>query len=319
VRLVFLGTPAFAVPSLHLLVHGGFDLAAVITQPDRPVGRGGKISPPPVKEAALRLGLKVYQPATLRSAEALAHVRGLAPEVVVVVAYGQILRRTLLDVPPLGCINIHPSLLPKLRGASPIQAAIREGLSETGVSIMLMDERMDAGPILSQARFPVFADDTAATLGDRLAQAGAQLLVETLPRWQRREIAPIPQIEADATYCTPLRKEDANVNWTRPAVEIARTCRAQTPWPGCQTFWGDRQLRLFGLASEAVGPNSGSPGTVLVVKNPANGRPTLAVVSGEGAVTVRELQLPGRRVIEAAEFLRGYPSIVGAELTSSPI
>src|SRR5215467_716257 len=175
-RLVFMGTPDFAVPSLEALVDRGFAVAAVITQPDRPAGRAEAPRPPPVKAAAARLGLEVLQPETLRSAEALAALRAIAPDLIVIVAYGQILRRAVLDLPPLGCLNVHASLLPKLRGASPIQAAIREGLAETGVTIMRVTPPLDAGPILTQAATPIRPDDTAATLGDRLAQLGAEIL-----------------------------------------------------------------------------------------------------------------------------------------------
>jgi methionyl-tRNA formyltransferase len=313
-RLVFMGTPAFAVPSLVTLVERGFDVAAVITQPDRPVGRGAIVSPPPVKEMAIRLGVAVHQPPHLRSPEAVTLLRELSPEAIVVVAFGQILRRVVLDLSPLGCLNVHPSLLPKLRGASPIQSAIRDGFPETGITIMLMNERMDAGPILSQARYPIFADDTAAMLGDRLAVAGSELLADTLPRWKNGRITPLPQVEGEATYCAPLRKEDANVDWSRSADEIERTCRAQTPWPGCQTDWNDRQLRLVSVSRLQGWVGSEPPGTVLIVRDELTETPHLAVATGRGAIEIRSLQLPGKRALPAAEFLRGYPAIVGSHL-----
>jgi methionyl-tRNA formyltransferase len=313
-RLVFMGTPAFAVPSLQLLAERGLDVAAVVTQPDRPVGRGGKVSPPPIKEAALRLRIAVHQPPTLRSPEAVSLLRELSPEAIVVVAYGQILRRAVLDLPPLGCVNVHPSLLPKLRGASPIQSAIREGHAETGVTIMLMNERMDAGPILSQASYPIFTDDTAATLGDRLAIAGAELLVDTLPRWKSGIVTAVSQAEGEATYCAPLRKEDANVEWSRSAIEIARACRAQTPWPGCQTWWEGRQLRLVSVRPLPTWEGPDSPGTVLIVRDAPSGETHLAVATGRGALELRALQLPGKRAVAAGEFLRGYPSLIGGKL-----
>jgi methionyl-tRNA formyltransferase len=317
VRAIFLGTPAFAVPALERLVSSGFEVVQVVTQPDRPVGRGGNVAPPPVKEAAARLGLTVFQPATLRAPGVLAQLREVSPDIVVVVAYGQILRRSLLELPPLGCVNVHPSLLPKLRGAAPIQGAIREGLTETGVSIMLMNERMDAGPVLTQLRCPLFANDTAATLGDRLADFGARLLVDTLPRWKAGLIEPKPQSEPDATYSAPLRKEDAVVNWSRSALEIARACRAYTPWPGCQTDWGGRPLRLFGLEPVVNAPARLAPGTVFLLREPARSEGRLAIATGHMAVAPTALQLPGRRVVDAAEFLRGYPSIIGVVLSST--
>jgi methionyl-tRNA formyltransferase len=235
-----------------------------------------------------------------------------------VVAYGQILRPAILALPPLGCLNLHPSLLPKLRGASPIQAAIREGLTESGVSIMLMNERMDAGPVLAQARGPVFEDDTAATLGDRLARLGAELLVDTIPRWQAGVIVPSPQDDAAATYCRPLRKEDANVDWGRPAEEIARICRAQTPWPGCQSWWTGKLVRFLSVQPWPGWSGSAPPGTVLALADPASRQPRLAVATGQGALEVRVLQLPGRRQLTAEEFLRGQPRFVGARLIGAP-
>jgi methionyl-tRNA formyltransferase len=312
-RVIFMGTPAFAVPSLEALLERGFDVAAVVTQPDRRVGRGGLMSSPPVKEAALRAGLTVLQPPTLRKADAVASLRELAPDVIVVVAFGQILRPTVLDLPPLGCINLHPSLLPKWRGASPIQAAIRAGETTTGISIMRMDERMDAGPILAQVKTEVYEDDTAATLGDRLARLGAVVLVDTLSRLATGTIEPIPQDETVATYCQPLKKEDADVDWSRSAEEIARACRAQTPWPGCQGYWRGRQVRLFGLSPRPDWRGTDRPGTIVPLPESRVG-----IATGRGAVEVHQLQLAGRKPLESAEFLRGQPGFVGAVLEPPP-
>ena len=316
-RLVFMGTPRFAVPSLEALVARGFDVVAVVTQPDRPVGRGRAVRPSAIKEVALREGIDVFQPPSLRSPDKIALLRATRPDLIVVVAFGQILRRAVLDLPPLGCINLHPSLLPKLRGASPIQAAIREGLAETGVSIMLMDERMDAGPILAQVTAPIFEDDTAATLGDRLARLGADLLVDTVPRWEAGDIVPRPQDESDASYCRPLESRDAVVDWRLPAEEIARICRAQTPWPGCQTFWGDRQVRLLTMEARPVWTGAAPPGTVVVLPSDSSRRPEVAVVAGRGAVVIRQLQLSGKRSLAADEFVRGQPRFIGARLTTT--
>ena len=317
-RLVFMGTPEFAVPALQALLDHGFDVAAVVTQPDRPVGRGGMVRPPPVKEAAVRAGLAVLQPPTLRAPDALATLRAIGPDLIVVVAFGQILRRTVLDLPPLGCLNVHPSLLPKLRGAAPIQAAIREGLSETGVSIMLMNQGMDAGPVLSQVTAPIFADDTAATLGDRLARIGAELLVDVIPRWQSGAITPKDQNDAEATFCRPLRKEDARIDWSTPAERIARICRAQTPWPGCQTEWDGRQLLLLAVRAQADWTGPQPPGTTFLLPASPGHPPGLAVATGQGALIVEQLQLAGKKPLLAAEFLRGQPRIVGARLGTLP-
>ena len=313
-RLVFMGTPTFAVPSLEKLVERGFDVVAVVTQPDRPVGRGGLVQPPPVKEVALRLGITVLQPPSLRAPDALATLRALQPDLIVVVAFGQILRRAVLDLPPLGCLNVHPSLLPKLRGAAPIQAAIREGLTETGVTIMVMSARMDAGPIVTQITAPIFSDDTGATLGDRLSREGAELLADTIPHWQSGAITPREQEESQATYCRPLRKEDATVDWSRGADEIARICRAQTPWPGCQTSWRGRQLRLLALEVVSDWQGVDPPGTVIAIPD-AHGRLTgAAVATGAGALVIRELQLAGKRPMPARDFILGQPGFVGSVL-----
>ena len=209
-----------------------------------------------------------------------------------VVAYGKILRRAVLDLPPLGCVNVHPSLLPKLRGAAPIQAAIRDGLDTSGVTIMLLDARMDAGPILAQLTAPLFPDDTAATLGERLAGLGADLLVETLPRWQAGVIQPRPQNEDEATYCKPLSKDDANVDWQQPAEVISRACRAQTPWPGCQTYWNGKQVRLFDLRVIPGWHGAEPPGTAVLLDDTPP--PRLAITTGSGAVAVPVLQLAGQ-------------------------
>jgi len=315
-RVLFMGTPDFAVPSLQRLVASGFDVAAVVTQPDRPVGRGGRVQPPAVKSAALALGRTVLQPERLRDPATLELFRSLAPDVIVVVAYGRILRRDILDLPPLGCVNVHPSLLPRLRGASPMQAAIREGLATSGVTIMLMNERMDAGPILSQLSAPIFPDDTAASLSARFATLGADLLVDTVQRWASGAIQPVAQDDGAATYCQPLRKEDANVDWGQPAEVIARISRAQTPWPGCQSRWAGTAVQLFGLVAHPEWKGSEPPGTVVLLPASTRALPLLAVATADGAVAIPLLQLPGKRPLPAADFLRGQPRFVGARLGS---
>lgn len=313
-----MGTPEFAVPSLRALVEAGIEVVAVVTQPDRPSGRGGRPTSPPVKIAAEHLGLRILQPPTLRSADVVALLRSLNPDVIVVAAYGQILRRAVLDLPPLGCVNVHPSLLPKLRGASPIQAAIREGLSETGVSIMLMDERLDAGPVLAQTTAPIGPEDTGATLGARLADLGANLLVNTLDRLSRGDLVPRPQDDAAATYCKPLRKDDGDLDWSAAAEVLERICRAYQPWPGCHSYWDGRPVRLLSVEPRPDWIGGEAPGTVLRLSEPGSNAPLLAVATGRGALAVRELQLPGKRPLAAAEFLRGQPGFVGARLGGKP-
>lgn len=313
-RVVLMGTPQFAVPTLEALVASQFDVVAVVTQPDRPTGRGALVSPPAVKKVAMALGLPVLQPASLRSPDAIALLRSFTPGLIVVVAFGQILRRAVLDLPPLGCLNVHPSLLPKLRGASPIQAAIRAGEPETGVSIMLMNERMDAGPVVAQVSAPILADDTAATLGERLARLGAELLVTTIRRWESGAIVPRDQDESEATFCKPLTKDDANIDWFKSAEQIARDCRANTPWPGCQSLWRDRQLRLIALTAHPDWRGSDPPGTVILLDGSTSRQPIVGVSTGVGAVVLGVLQLAGKRPVPVAEFLRGQPALVGARL-----
>ena len=302
-----MGTPQFAVPSLEALV-GEHEIVCVITQPDRRAGRGRKLTPPPVKEAALRHGLSVWQPPTLREPQAIAHLKELAPQVMVVVAYGEILRPEVLSIPPHGVINVHASLLPRYRGPSPIAAAILAGDTETGVTVMLMDEGMDTGPILSQATCPIAPDDTAGTLGERLALLGANLLANTLPRWLRGEITPRPQDHQQATYCRLLRKEDGLIDWSRPAEELARQVRAYHPWPGSYTLWRGRPLKV--LRARALSDHSTDEPPGLVVMLPRGP----AVVTGKGLLLLEEVQPAGRRPMPGAAFARGQRNFVGAIL-----
>jgi len=306
-RIVFMGTPEFAVPTLKRLVEG-YEIVAVVTQPDRRSGRGRLLQPPPVKEAALLLGLRVWQPRTLRTSDAVAHLRKLAPDVVVVAAYGQILRSELLAIPPRGCINLHASLLPRYRGAEPVAAAIVNGEAETGITIMLMDKGMDTGPILSQRSIPITAEDTRATVTEKLAHLGAELLSETLRLWLRREITPRPQDDALASYAPLLNKEDGEINWTRSAVVIERMVRAYTPWPGTYTEWLSRTLKV--LRAQPLHGAKGEPGRVIET---AEG---VAVVAGRGSLLLEEVQLAGRRAMSARDFVRGQRDFIGARLPS---
>ncbi|HKZ50185.1 MAG TPA: methionyl-tRNA formyltransferase [Dehalococcoidia bacterium] len=245
VPLVFMGTPEFAVPSLQRLVVDGYDISAVYTQPDRPAGRGRRLTPPPVKVAALGLGLAVRQPPNLRSQEAVAELAALKPEVIVVCAFGQILRPPVLDIPPRGVINVHPSLLPRWRGASPIAAAILAGDDVTGVTTMLMDPGMDTGPILGQRSLSIEDRDSAASLGERLARLAADLLSETLPQLFEGNLTPQPQDGGQATYCPVLRKEEGAIDWGLQAVDIWRRVRALNPWPGTFTHYRGEVLHIW--------------------------------------------------------------------------
>ena len=306
-RVVFMGTPQFAVPTLEWLAKG-YETVTVVTQPDRHSGRGRRLRPPPVKRAALRLGLPVWQPRTLRTSEAVAHLRELAPEVMVVAAYGQILRPKVLEIPPRGCINIHASLLPRYRGAEPVAAAILAGEEKTGVTIMLMDERMDTGPILAQRSIPITLDDTRASLTEKLAYVGAELLLETLPRWLDGEIKPQPQDEALASRAPLLKKGDGEIDWSRPAVVIERMVRAYAPWPGTYTHWQGQRLKV--LRARSLHQQEGEGGWV--IETPEG----VAVVTGEGALLLEEVQLAGKRAMSAEEFVRGQREFIGAHLPS---
>ena len=310
-RVIFMGTPDFAVPSLAALLASGYDVVGVATQPDRPAGRGRKLSAAPVKRFADEHDLTVLQPTTLRSPEPVTALSALAPDVIAVAAYGLILPQTVLDIPPHGCLNVHGSLLPKHRGAAPIPAAILAGEDETGVTIMLMDAGMDTGPILSQATCAIGPQDTTGTLTARLAELGASLLTETLPRWLADEIEPQLQHDELASYAPMIRKADGRINWTLSAEQIARLVRAYQPWPGATTFWNGKPLKLLrvqALPEEAV---DGPQGRVVAWGDGA------AVGTGQGLLLLEELQLAGKRALPIGDFLRGRRGFIGSVLGES--
>ena len=294
-KIIFAGTPDFAAAALEALHAAGHEIALVLTQPDRPAGRGLQPQPSAVKTLAERLGLAVAQPRTLKDPAAVAQLAALAPDVIVVAAYGLILPRTVLAVPPRGCINIHASLLPRWRGAAPIQRAILAGDRETGITIMQMDEGLDTGPMLLQESTTIEATDTAQTLHDRLAACGAKLIVRALALGTLR---PIPQDEAGATYAAKIDKREARLNFVDSAELNHRKVRAFNPAPGAATTYGDRPLKVW--AAEVVATPSRSPGTVCAAD--ANG---ITVACGEGALRITELQRAGGRRVPAAAFLGG--------------
>jgi methionyl-tRNA formyltransferase len=305
-RLVFMGTPEFAVPALEKLAGGPYAIVGVYTQPDRPAGRGRVEVASPVKRFAVAWGLPVFQPESLKDPDELARLQALRPAVIVVAAYGQILRRAVLDSPPHAAINVHASYLPRWRGASPINHAILAGDAESGVTVMLMTMKVDAGDILAQRAEPIRPDDTAATLSDRLATLGAELLADTLPRWLAGAIDPIPQDESRATYAPLIKKEDGRIDWAQPAAMIERQVRAFQPWPGAFTHWDGRLLKI--LAAEVV---AGDRPSGLV-------GPDLTIGTGEGGLRVTQLQPEGKRAMGAKEFLAGNRAIVGATLGPPP-
>lgn len=306
-RLIFMGTPEFSVPSLAALLRAGYELAGVVTQPDRPAGRGRRLEPSPVKRLAMQHGLHVLQPPTLKTPEAVAELAMLRPDLIVVAAFGQILRPAVLDLPAHGCINVHASLLPRWRGAAPVQAAILARDQVTGSTIMRMDAGMDTGPILAQAALAIHPDDTGGTLTERLAQQGADLLVETLPGWLAGEIMPQPQEASLATLCRPLRKEQGLIDWTRPAAEIALAVRAFNPWPAASTNWQGQPLRI--LQGAAIpGEAGGEAGRVVQDGG------FVAVATGAGLLRLEQVQLAGRAAMPAEDFARGQRSFAGSTL-----
>lgn len=310
-RLVFMGTPPFAVPSLEALARE-YEVVAVFTQPDRPARRGRRLTPSAVKEAAVGWGLPVLQPESLRHENVVAQLRDLEPRVMVVAAYGEILRPQVLAIPPAGVINVHPSLLPKYRGASPIEGALLAGEQETGVTIMLMDEGMDTGPILAQRSVAIELEDSAGSLGERLARLGAELLLDTLAPWLDGRIEARPQDGAQATYTKPVSKEDAVIDWALPAMEIWHRVRAYNPRPGARTWWEGDQLNVLRGRPLAEWKGQGGPGRVVQTTS------GVAVVTGEGALLLEEIQLAGKRTMVAGDFVRGQRQFIGSELGQQP-
>lgn len=300
-RLLFMGSPSFAVRPLKALAAAGHTIVGVVTQPDRPAGRDRRLTPPPVKLAAERLGLPVLQPETLRDPQAVADLVALAPDVGVVAAYGEILRRSVLAIPPLGYLNIHPSLLPLHRGPTPVAGAILAGDRETGVTIMRLDPGMDSGPILAQAAVPLPPGARAGALTDELFALGSDLLVEALARYAAGELTPREQDHGGASVTRLLKKEDGLIDWSRPATVIERMTRAYDPWPGATTSWRGQPLRLIAAAVEAEWLGEAAPGAV--VGYGGGGGPLVA--TGSGALELRELQPAGKRPMPGAAWWQG--------------
>ena len=315
-RVIFMGTPEFAVPYLEHLILNQYQVVVVYTQPDKPAGRGRSPVSPPVKRAALGWKLGVVQPVSLKSKEVVAQLAGFHPDVIVVAAYGQILPQPVLDIPRYGCINVHPSLLPRFRGASPVAAAILAGDDFTGVSIMLMDKGLDTGSILVRAQIPISAQDTTGSLTAKLSQMGARLLQDVIPRWLRGELTAQPQNEAEAIYSSPITKGEGEVDWRLPAIDIWRRVRAFQPWPGCYTRWRGRRLEII----EAVPlPEEGTlevGQVVALTPTTEMSKAAFGVCTGDGILGVLRVQLEGKRAMSAAEFLRGQRQFIGAILPS---
>lgn len=308
-RIVFAGTPEFAVPALDALHSAGHEIVAVYTQPDRPAGRGQSLMASPVKRRALELGLAVEQPASLKSAEAVTRLREFGADLMVVVAYGLILPQDVLDVPRLGAWNIHASLLPRWRGAAPIQRAILAGDASTGVTIMQMEAGLDTGPMLLVRETPIEPREHAGSLHDRLSVLGAGAIVAAIDAWQQGRVTPQVQPSEGATYAAKLRKDEALIDWRQPALAIDARVRAFNPWPVAETRWDGRQLRVWRAEPESEpAAATAVPGTVLEATGDR-----FVVATGAGALRLTQVQLAGRRAMSAAEFLNAN-ALAGARL-----
>ncbi len=297
-RIVFMGTPEFAVTSLKALIDAGENVVAVVTQPDRPKGRGRRLASPPVKVLAESHSIPVLQPEKIKTPQFYEELSKFSPDLICVAAYGKILPKNILELPPLGCINVHASLLPKLRGAAPINWAIIRGERITGVTTMFMDEGMDTGDILLKEEVAIDDEDTAETLTEKLAPLGGKLLIKTLKALRKGTLKPIPQDDSKATYAPMLKKEMGRVDWSKGAREIRNLIRGLIPWPGAFTTLGGKVLKLY---RAEVAEGGGEPGTVIEA-----GEAGLMVATGERALKVLELQLEGGKRLSATAFLRGH-------------
>ncbi|RTL29939.1 MAG: methionyl-tRNA formyltransferase [Rhodocyclaceae bacterium] len=306
--VAFAGTPEFAAQALDAILKAGYAVPLVLTQPDRPAGRGMKLSPSAVKQLALAHGIKVDQPEKLRTDAQRARLADCAPDVLVVAAYGLILPKAVLELPRLGCINIHASLLPRWRGAAPIHRAIEAGDAETGITIMQMDEGLDTGPMLLRRALPIAADDTTASLHDRLAALGGDCIVEALAALQCGQLSPTPQPAEGVTYAAKIGRAEADIDWSRPALEIERAMRAFDPFPGAVSTLRDTAVKCW---KAQVVAGEGEPGRVLAVD--ADG---IVVACGRDALRCTVLQRPGSKRLPAREFLRGFPVSVGERFAS---
>ena len=307
-RIVFMGTPEFAVPSLEALLRSDDQVVGVVSQPDRPKGRGQQLVAPPVKLVAERAGIPVLQPLKIRTPEFLQALAAWQPDVIAVTAFGRILHTPILQLPPKGCVNVHGSLLPKYRGAAPVQWAIINGETETGITTMLMDEGMDTGPMLLRGKLDISPDDTTGTLAPRLAELGGKLLAETLAQLKAGSLMPTKQDDAHATMAPLLKKEDGLIDWTMSATAIANRVRGLSPWPGAYTFSGEERWNVWKAVSNGRTVTD-RPGTVVAVEKQA-----LMVATGEGVLDVREIQTANSKRMSVSQFLAGHKVTAGVQL-----
>ncbi len=313
-RIVFMGTPDFAVPVLQKLI-ATQEVVGVVTQPDRPAGRGKQLRPSPVKETAVSANIPVYQPKSLRSEEAAAPLRQWQPDMIVVAAFGQILRPHVLELPPLGCLNVHASLLPRWRGASPIQHAIMAGDTETGITLMQMDVGLDTGAMFVKQAVPIYPDETAASLHDRLAELGAAMIGEHLDDIVNGRITATPQDNTLSTYAPMISKADGQLDWHKTSAELDRHIRAMTPWPGAFTIWEGQLLKVLDAKPVYGRLPSGVPGQVAMMEETARRElaETAVVLTRDGGLALNQIQLAGKRAMSSAEFLRGRPDFINSQ------
>ena len=318
-RIVFMGTPDFSVPALNALVDAGHEVAAVVTQPDRPKGRGKDVQMTPVKLQALEYGIPVYQPEKVKDPAFVEILKELHPEAIVVIAFGQILSKAILDIPPYGCVNIHASLLPKYRGAAPIQWAVIDGEKETGVTTMMMDVGLDTGDMLEKAVIPIEEKETGGSLHDKLSMAGGDLILSTLKKLEEGTLVRTPQTDEGTCYAKMLTKSLGDIDWNQGAVSIERLIRGLNPWPSAYTMWNGKTIKIWAadviagreaaefLSESGVPAETGTaPGTVV-----CSDKRGLVVCTGGGLLSIRELQMEGKKRMDTPAFLRGYPIPAG--------
>ncbi len=307
-RIVFMGTPEFAVPSFEALLSSGHQVVGVVCQPDRPKGRGHQVVAPPVKLVAERAGIPVLQPLKIRTPDFLQALSSWQPDVIAVTAYGRILHAPILQLPPMGCVNVHGSLLPKYRGAAPVQWAVINGETETGITTMLMDEGMDTGAMLLQAKVEILPEDTSGTLAPRLAALGGQLLINTLAQLQAGTLVPTKQDDHQATMAPLLKKEDGLMVWTLSAMSLANRVRGLAPWPGAHTFLGDERWNIWKAVPHASATTD-VPGTIVTVS-----KQSIVVTTGDGLLEISEIQTANSKRMTVAQFLAGHRVTVGQQL-----
>lgn len=312
-RLIFMGTPDFSVGTLEALIAAGHEIVLVVTQPDKPKGRGKEMQFPPVKETAIKYNIPVFQPKKIRDQASVEELKKYEADAMVVIAFGQILPKKILEMAPYGCINVHASLLPKYRGAAPIQWAVINGEATSGVTTMQMDEGLDTGDMLLKTELVLDAKETGGSLHDKLAKAGAELCVETLEKLQKKEIIPQKQGESPTEYARMLDKKSGNINWERSAVEIERLIRGLNPWPSAFTYWNGKMMKIWeaNVISETDAKEVKQPGEIVSV-----GKETFRVQTGDGILEILSLQIPGKKRMDTGAFLRGYQLEAGEMLTA---